>query len=215
MSLQRSRRLRPTPVRIGRIAVSIAATLLAAVVALPTLSWAHAVVFPKTSTVGAYERYSLRVPNEKAVATTRVELRFPAGVRVTSFADVPGWRLEIVTDSAKAITAAIWTGTLAPQRFVEFPFVAVNPRTDTRLEWPAYQTYADGERVEWTGPEGSKAPASATAIGAAVAAVTAPATAPTTPDASGGLTRWLPWVALVISILSLGLAIRKPDVKAG
>jgi hypothetical protein len=90
----------------------------------------------RLSTLGAYERYVLRVPNEKAVATTRVELRFPAGVRVTSFADVPGWQLEVVTDSAKAITAAIWTGTLPPQRFIEFPFVAVNPKTDARLEWP-------------------------------------------------------------------------------
>ena len=108
----------------------------------------------------------LRVPNEKAVATTKVELHFPAGRAGDVVRRVPGWQLEIVTDSAKAITAAIWTGTLPPQRFIEFPFVAVNPKTDTRLEWPAYQTYADGQRVEWTGPEGSKRPASVTTIGA-------------------------------------------------
>jgi uncharacterized protein YcnI len=198
--LQRTRR--------RRIAGAAAAAILAAAVAVPTLSWAHAVVFPKTSTLGAYERYVLRVPNEKAVATTRVELRFPAGVRVTSFADVPGWQLEVVTDSAKAITAAIWTGTLPPQRFVEFPFVAVNPKTDARLEWPAYQTYADGQRVEWTGPEGSKSPASATMVAAAAAAPGAPA------QEGGGVTRWLPWAALVISLVSLGLAMRKPDARA-
>jgi uncharacterized protein YcnI len=180
------------------------------VVALPTLTWAHAVVFPKTSTLGAYERYVLRVPNEKAVPTTRVELHFPAGVRVTSFADVPGWQLEIVTDSAKAITAAIWTGTLPPQRFVEFPFVAVNPKTDARLEWPAYQTYADGQRVEWTGPEGSKSPASVTTI----AAAPAPTTGGAPTQEGGGVTRWLPWAALAISLLSLGLAMRKSDAKA-
>jgi uncharacterized protein YcnI len=198
-SLQRTRR--------RRIAAAAAAALVGAAVAVPTL-WAHAVVFPKTSTLGAYERYVLRVPNEKAVATTRVELRFPAGVRVTSFADVPGWQLEVVTDSAKAITAAIWTGTLPPQRFIEFPFVAVNPKTDARLEWPAYQTYADGQRVEWTGPEGSKSPASATMIAAAAAAAGGPA------QEGGGVTRWLPWAALVISLVSLGLAMRKPDARA-
>ena len=198
-SLQRTRR--------WRIAAAAAAALVGAAVAVPTL-WAHAVVFPKTSTIGAYERYVLRVPNEKAVATTRVELRFPAGVRVTSFADVPGWQLEVVTDSAKAITAAIWTGTLPPQRFIEFPFVAVNPKTDARLEWPAYQPYADGQRVEWTGPEGSKSPASATMVAAAAAAPGAPA------QEGGGVTRWLPWVALVISLVSLGLAMRKPDARA-
>jgi uncharacterized protein YcnI len=179
-----------------------------AVVLVPTLSWAHAVVFPRQAAPGAYEKYVLRVPNEKAVATTKVELRFPAGVRVTSFADVPGWQLEIVRDSANAIAAAIWTGTLPAQRFVEFPFVAVNPKTDARVVWPAYQTYADGERVEWTGPEGSKSPASVTTIGA-VAAVAA-----ASPSAGeGGYVRGLPWVALALSLVSLGLSLRRPDPK--
>lgn len=196
MGFQRTRR--------RRVVIAGFATFIAAVVAWPTLSWAHAVVFPKQSTLGAYERYVLRVPNEKAVATTRVELHFPAGVRVTSFAEVPGWQLEVVTDSAKAITAAIWTGTLPPQRFIEFPFVAVNPKTDARLVWPAYQTYADGQRVEWTGPEGSKSPASATTIAATGAAF----------GGGAGAGRWIPWAALVISLLSLGLAMRKPETRA-
>ena len=194
-SVNRSRR--------GRAALGASATAIVLAVAVPTLSWAHAVVFPRQSTTGSYEKYVLRVPNEKAVATTRVEIHFPAGLRVTSFADVPGWQLEVVTDSAKAITAAIWTGNLPPQRFVEFPFVAANPKADTKLEWPAYQTYADGERVEWTGPEGSKRPASITTIGAAAAAA----------GAGGGFVRWLPWAALVLSLVSLGLAMRKPEAR--
>ena len=189
--------------RRRRAAFGAAATTVILAVAVPTLSWAHAVVFPRQSTTGGYEKYVLRVPNEKAVATTRVEIHFPAGLRVTSFADVPGWQLEVVTDSAKAITAAIWTGNLPPQRFVEFPFVAANPKTDTKLEWPAYQTYADGERVEWTGPEGSKRPASVTTIGAATAAA----------GGSGGFVRWLPWTALVLALVSLGLAMRKPEAR--
>lgn len=177
-----------------------------AVVLVPTLSWAHAVVFPRQSAPGAYEKYVLRVPNEKAVATTKVELRFPAGVRVTSFADVPGWQIEIVRDSTNAVTAAIWTGTLPAQRFVEFPFVAVNPKTDARVVWPAYQTYADGERVEWTGPDGSKSPASVTTIGTVAAVATASPSA-----GEGGYVRWLPWVALALSLVSLGLSLRRPD----
>ena len=177
-----------------------------AVVLVPTLSWAHAVVFPRQSAPGAYEKYVLRVPNEKAVATTKVELRFTAGVRVTSFADVPGWQIEIVRDSTNAVTAAIWTGTLPAQRFVEFPFVAVNPKTDARVVWPAYQTYADGERVEWTGPDGSKSPASVTTIGTVAAVATASPSA-----GEGGYVRWLPWVALALSLVSLGLSLRRPD----
>lgn len=188
--------------RQRRVAFAGVATIIAGAALVPSLR-AHAVVFPRQSTTGGYEKYVLRVPNEKAVATTRVELRFPAGLRVTSFAEVPGWTLEVVMDSAKAITAAVWTGTLPPQRFIEFPFVAANPKADTKLAWPAYQTYADGERVEWTGPEGSKRPASVTTIGAAAA----------TNVAGGSYTRWLPWAAMTLSLLSLGLAMRKPDTR--
>lgn len=195
------RRLSSDRARRCRILLATTATVTATAIAIPTSTWAHAVVYPKSSTTGGYEKYVLRVPNEKAVATTKVELHFPAGLRVTSFAEVAGWQLELVTDSAKAITAAIWTGTLPPQRFIEFPFVAANPKTDTKLEWPAFQTYADGERVEWTGPEGSKRPASVTTIGAATSAS----------SSGGGYTRWLPWAAVVLSVVSLGLSMRKPD----
>ncbi len=169
-----------------------------AVLALPTLANAHAVVYPATSTPGAYEKYVLRVPNEKGVPTTRVELRFPAGVRVVSFGDVAGWQLETVTDSARNIIAAIWTGTLQPSRFIELPFIAVNPRADGRLVWPAFQTYADGERVEWTGPADGDRPASFTTISAPAAG----------PASTSSMATYLAGGAALLALVSLGLALR-------
>ncbi len=163
---------------------------------------AHAVVLPKTSDAGAYEKYVLRVPNERDVATTRVEIRFPRSVRVVSFGDVPGWSLEIVTDSAKHITGAIWTGSLAPQRFVEFPFVAVNPKNAVKLIWPAFQTYSNGERVDWTGKEDAKQAASATVVGAAARG-----------DAGLTLALWVCVAALVLSLAGLVFALR-PETKS-
>ena len=177
--------------------LTIVATCTALVLALPVLALAHAVVYPRTSAPGAYERYVLRVPNEKTSATTRVEIRFPSDLHVTSFEDVPGWQLEVLTDSAKRIVGAVWTGTLAPQRFVEFPFMGANPKSDTRLVWPTYQTYADGERVEWTGEEGSKRPASATTIA-------------TVNSQGSGTPKWVAWAALVLSVVTLGLVMRRP-----
>jgi len=160
---------------------------------------AHAVVYPKTSAPGAYEKYVLRVPNEKDVATTRIEIRFPSEVRVISFADVSGWKLQVISDKAGRITGAVWTGTLPPQRFVELPFVAVNPKSSALLTWPAFQTYADGERVQWTGPENDKHPASSTQIGAAV-----------TSGPSGGVATFIMSVAgLALGMLSLGLVLRR------
>jgi uncharacterized protein YcnI len=177
----------------GVVAAVIALTFL-----VPAIGLAHAVVFPKASTPGAYERYVLRVPNEKAVATTRVEIQFPSDVRVTSFSDVPGWQLEVQRDSAKRIVGAVWTGTLPPEHFIEFPFIAVNPKTTTQLHWPAYQTYANGDRVEWTGAEGTKSPASVTTISSASSAASA-----------SGTPMLLAGASLVVAFVSLGLAMRK------
>ena len=38
---------------------------IAALVLVPAVAGAHAVVYPRASAAGAYERYVLRVPNEK------------------------------------------------------------------------------------------------------------------------------------------------------
>jgi hypothetical protein len=174
---------------------------------VPSLLFGHAVVYPKASTPGAYEKYVLRVPNEKDVPTTRVEIRFPADLRVSSFGDVPGWQLEVLTDSAKRIVGAVWTGTLAAHRFVELPFVAANPKTAATLVWPVFQTYAGGEKVEWTGPQGSKSPASSTSIAAAPDPVAAAAVKAPSPVIS--------YAALGLAVVALGLALRRPDSSRG
>ena len=168
-----------------------------AIVGLATATgWAHAVVFPKQSPPGAYEKYVLRVPNERESATTRIEIRFPASLRVNAFADVPGFTLEILTDSAGRFTGAAWTGNLAVDRFIEFPFSALNPKTNETLEWPVYQTYADGVKIEWTGKPGSERPASVTEIVAA-----------SDYGSRAG------WASLVVSTLALAMSLRKRTPK--
>lgn len=179
------------------------AFVLLALLAVPSIAFAHAVVFPKTSTPGAYEKYVLRVPNERDVPTLRVELHFPTGLRVVSLADVPGWKLEVLRDSAQAITGAVWTGVLPKERFVEFPFVAVNPKDSTSLAWPTYQTYSNGERVEWTSPDtASKTPISTTRI-ADVAVV---------PIKVSRTSLYIAIVALAFALTALGVAIRPKGV---
>lgn len=175
--------------------ISYLVTLAALLV--PSVASAHAVVFPKRSTHGAYEKYVLRVPNEKDIATIRVEIRFPSGISVVSFGDVPGWQLREVRDSANAVVGAVWTGNLPAERFVEFPFVAVNPKEDALLVWPVYQTYASNERVDWVGPPDSERPASSTTIEAS------------TDFIGGKLAVYLAGVAVLMSLMSLGLALRR------
>ncbi len=186
-----------------------AALALLTILALPASLDAHAVVFPKASTTGAYERYVLRVPNEREVPTIRVEIRFPDAVRVTSFGEVPGWKLQLLTDTAQRIIGAVWSGGLAPKHFVEFPFIAANPKEATTLRWVAIQSYAGGETVAWDGAEGSRSPASVTVVAAPDTAHAEPA-APPAPRSG-----WVPWAALAVAVLSLGLALRRPAAARG
>lgn len=120
---------------------------------------AHVTVAPNKSSPGAWETYSIKMPNEKTVDTTSLEIRFPAGLQVKSFEDKPGWTVEALRDSSGVITGARWAGKLPPERFVQFLIIAVNPKTGTDLAFTATQTYADGSVVSWSGEAGSKTPA--------------------------------------------------------
>jgi uncharacterized protein YcnI len=176
-------------------------TLLGILVA-PSLVFAHAVVFPKTSAPGAYEKYVLRVPNERDVSTIKVEIKFPQALRVVSFGDVPGWKLQVLADSTQRITGAVWTGVLPKERFVEFPFVAVNPKDSTSVTWPTYQTYEGGERVEWVGPDSSYTPVSSTLI-----------VDPTpVPIKVSRTSLYISIIALLFALTALGVALRPRGV---
>ena len=177
--------------------------VLAAILVAPSIVFAHAVVFPKTSKPGAYEKYVLRVPNERDVPTIKVELHFPEGLRVVSFGDVAGWKLQVLTDSAQRVTGATWTGVLPKERFIEFPFVAVNPKDTVSLTWPTYQTYEGGERVEWTGPDSSsKTPVSLTTI-------SDPAVVPVKVSRTS---LYISIIALALALTALGVALRPRGV---
>ena len=180
--------------------------LCCALLIAPALVFAHAVVFPKASTPGAYEKYVLRVPNERDVPTLKVELHFPVGLRVVSFSEVPGWKLQVLADSAQRIIGAIWTGVLPKERFVEFPFVAVNPKDSTSLAWPTYQTYEGGERVEWTSPDtAAKTPVSSTLITDATAK----------PVKGSRTSLYISLIALLFSLTALGVALRPKGTDVG
>jgi uncharacterized protein YcnI len=176
--------------------------IVAGILVAPSILFAHAVVFPKTSAPGAYEKYVLRVPNERDVPTLKVELHFPQGLRVVSFGDVPGWKLQVLTDSAQRVMGAVWTGVLPKERFVEFPFVAVNPKDSTSLFWPTYQTYEGGERVEWTGPDSSKTPVSSTIVSDPAAV----------PAKVSRTSLYMSVVALLFALTALGVALRPRGV---
>ena len=100
-----------------------------------TLLVAHITIWPKESAPGARERYTMRVPNEKQVATVRIEGNFPADLNVYDFEFKPGWKIDFKKDDKGKITGASWTGKIAPCEFVEFGMLGLNLKDGSSLTW--------------------------------------------------------------------------------
>ena len=123
---------------------------------VPAVSFAHVTISPRESTAGATEKYIVRVPTEGKVTTKSVELEVPEGVTVEAMAVPVGWKHELKKDGDR-ITAITWTMDVKPGEFVDFSFVARNPRDKTQLVWTIRQKFADGTVSDWTkGPNGTR-----------------------------------------------------------
>jgi len=122
------------------------------------IALAHIRIFPTDSALGAREKYTMRVPNEKQVPSSKIEGEFPAGLQVYDFEFKPGWKIDFKKDAKGNIVGATWTGKMQPYEFVEFGMLAINPKEGTELTWKFIQYYDDGTKEEFTGPVGSRLP---------------------------------------------------------
>jgi uncharacterized protein YcnI len=136
--------------------------MLGTVIALASVPvvFGHIRIYPNESTFGAREKYTMRVPNEKQVATIRVEGEFPKEVNVYDFEFKPGFKIDFKKDDKGKITGATWTGKIMPYEFVEFGMLGLNPKEGQgkELVWKFVQFYEDGSKEEFTGPVGSRLP---------------------------------------------------------
>ena len=133
-------------------------------VACATLTFAHIRIAPTESAPGAREKYTMRVPNEKQVASIRVEGDFPEGLDIYDFEFKPGWKIDFKKDDKGKIVGATWTGRIVPYEFVEFGMLGINPKEGTDLVWKFVQFYEDGSKEEFTGPVGSRLPSPVTTL---------------------------------------------------
>lgn len=116
---------------------------------------AHITIAPNQSMQGATEKYVMRVPTESKVATVGAELDVPEGVVVEAVAVPNGWKYELKRDANNRIVGIVWTMNVPPGEFVEFAFVARNPRDKTEVVWGLRQRFADGKVEDFTkGPNG-------------------------------------------------------------
>ena len=132
---------------------------LFAFLALTTAASAHIRIYPTDSALGAREKYTMRVHNEKQVPSSKIEGEFPEGLQVYGFEFKPGWKVDFKKDAKGNIVGATRTGKMQPYEFVEFGMLAINPKEGANLTWKFIQYYDDGTKEEFTGAAGSRLPA--------------------------------------------------------
>lgn len=130
---------------------------------------AHVTVNPTVAQTGAWQTYSIKIPSEKELPTTKVTLKVPQGVAFKQYQPLAGWKITTEKNDSNEVTSITWEvdgdneGILAGQ-FQQFNFVAQNPDAETEVAWDAFQYYSDGSIVEWTGGPSDSNPHSITAI---------------------------------------------------
>ena len=170
---------------------------------------AHVVVYPRETTQGAFEKFTVRVPSEIAENfTVAVELEIPDDVNISRVEPKPGWNYEMILGDAGKVTQIKWTAAgdgLSDSEFTEFNMQGRVRDEAEKIVWKAYQTYADGTVVAWVGDESAAEPASVTAVKAPGAdqenepSAAAPSPWPLVMSAA----------ALVLSLAALVLSLRR------
>jgi uncharacterized protein len=170
-------------------ALTAAAGLL--LVPLAGTASAHVTVQGPGATQGGYTKLTFRVPTEKDVPTTQIEIAMPEDTPIASMRVMPkpGWTYqmtkgapaaplevhgEAVTEVVQRITWTVAPGNagIGATEFDEFE-VSAGPLPETdQLVFKALQTYADGEVVRWIeepveGGEEPEKPAPVLALAAA------------------------------------------------
>lgn len=114
---------------------------------------AHVVVKPGDVTTGAFQTFTLGVPNEKGGNVVMVKLLIPEGVESVRPNVKTGWTITLdkVGEGEDALVKSItWSGgAVGPDLRDEFLFSAKTPAEPTELQWKAYETYDSGVTVSW------------------------------------------------------------------
>lgn len=142
--------------------VVLVAAAGAALAAAPAA--AHVQVRPAEAAPGDPVLWTVLVPNERDVATTRVELAIPAGVLPFAYEPLPGWTRRVTKNPDQSVRSVVWSGRLAPEEVLTTQFLATTPDAEGPIAWKAIQTYADGQKVRWIGSPDSEEPAAVTEI---------------------------------------------------
>lgn len=133
-----------------RARVALAGLLATLVVAGPAT--AHVDVLPARVNLGEAVQLTVRVPTERSLPTTIVEVRFPSHVTVYRFEQPPGWQVQPKRAADGRLRGVVYRGgRIGVDRYQDFHMLATPFDSGTAV-WEVLQTYADGQVKPWTGP---------------------------------------------------------------
>ncbi|WP_432941413.1 YcnI family protein [Kribbella sp. CA-253562] len=220
--------------RIALRAAAISAASALVLVGAANSASAHVTVSSPDAKPGGYAKLVFRVPTESDTAsTTKLVVSLP---KDHPFASVgaqvkDGWKAVKTTENlpspvkvgdvtlTKAITTVTWTAVgpgIPANDFDEFALsVGRLPEGVDSLSFPAEQTYSDGEVVKWAevaANDSDKPEHPAPSL--KLAATITPVAATTGDDDEAGsdvLARSLGGAGLLLGLIALGLALRRPS----
>lgn len=154
--------------RTARPLLALAGTTALLLGPLAALGSAHVTVQAPGAAQGGYTKLVFRVPSEKDVATTKVEVAFPQDTPIASVRVKPhaGWTYTLtkgkpavplenhgtpVTEVVQRVTWTVAAGNkgIAATEFEEFEVSAGPLPKVEQVVFKALQTYANGEVVRW------------------------------------------------------------------
>lgn len=139
------------------------AALLVALIltfSLPGNALAHVGVNPNRVAVNSFLTFTISVPTEKDEPTVQLRVEFPPELIVSRFQPKPGWQRADERNAQGRISAATWSGgSIGPNEYEEFTFLARTPREPGKLVFNSYQTYQSGATVAWINAEDQDDPA--------------------------------------------------------
>jgi uncharacterized protein YcnI len=111
---------------------------------------AHVLIRPDRAPTETLTLFTVLSPDEKAVPLTALRVTIPPGLVVSSVADTPGYRTQIVHDQSFRVAAIAWTGgDTAPTHLALFHFAALTPSRPTTVRLSGLQTFGDGSTKLW------------------------------------------------------------------
>lgn len=183
---------------------------------------AHVSVAAPGAEQGGYSVLTFRVPTESDTAgTTALTVQLPS-LKSARTEPMPGWTSTVQKDPSGVATAVTWTAdpgvSVGPGQFQQFVLSAGPLPEQDEVEFPATQTYSDGNVVQWDqkpnadGSEPDKpAPSLTLAAGSgddhAHAAVDTSAGSDENTHTTDTTARWLGGIGLVLGALGAALGI--------